>query len=230
MLAERAISEELLDEPGVDPTLAAASYRFMHMVNHVFGGAAPVRRFIRAQAAALREDRPLHVLDVGAGDCGLPLALLAWADRQGLDVRFTCVDLCDHAAEMAREAIRAAGDERCTFNHSDVFHMEPGPWDCAVASMFLHHFPDESIPGLAAHVCDLVSGPVLINDLHRSWSTYAGAWLLTRGRHPGVKHDALLSVRRGFRAPQLADLLGRVSGRTARVMTHFPGRITAVIQ
>ena len=42
MFDSRATATELLDRPDCDPTLAAASYRFMEMVNRRFGGLVAV--------------------------------------------------------------------------------------------------------------------------------------------------------------------------------------------
>ena len=41
----RATTKEFLDQPDCDPSLAAASYRFMELVNGCFGGTRIVRRF-----------------------------------------------------------------------------------------------------------------------------------------------------------------------------------------
>jgi hypothetical protein len=50
---------------------------------------------------------------------------------------------------------------------------------------------------------------VVINDLERSWRGWIGAWLLghllTRNRY--TRHDAPLSVRRAYRAEEIATML-----------------------
>ena len=46
MFDSRATATEFLDRPDCDPALAAASYRFMEMVNRRFGGIRLVRRFL----------------------------------------------------------------------------------------------------------------------------------------------------------------------------------------
>ena len=75
MFDARATATEFLDRPDCDPALAAASYRFMEMINARLGGLRIVRRFLAAETAGLPAGTPLHILDIGSGTCDLPLAV-----------------------------------------------------------------------------------------------------------------------------------------------------------
>jgi len=114
----------------------------------------------------------------------------------------------------------------------DVFSHQPQePYDLAVASMCFHHFSDEQILDLVQRLRAFVRSGLLINDLRRSLPALAGAGLLLAlsGAPAGVRHDALLSIRRGFKADELKTLLRRLPGISVRV-THEPWfRIAAVI-
>jgi 2-polyprenyl-3-methyl-5-hydroxy-6-metoxy-1,4-benzoquinol methylase len=225
------MGRELLDRPDVESAVAAASYRFMRLVNRWFGGTRPVKRFLEREARMPGAPRPLRVLEVGAGDCSMAIALSRRLRRRGLDVRFTCVDSCDYAAEAARRALARARDDRLEFRHGDVFALEPGErCDCAVASMFLHHFPDDRVVEAVTGIRALVRGSVLINDLERSLLNLAGCWILSRGWPRAVQHDGLLSVRRGFRAAELERLLADLPRSRVEVRTMFPGRIAAAVR
>ena len=226
MFEQRARGTELLDSPGADASDAVASYRFMRMVN-LLGGARPVKQFV-ARCAQDNPNRPLHVLDVGAGDGSLARSVCRWASTNNLDLRFTCVDMDRSAA--ARAAIILDDNDRVRFLHTDVFSLEPDGYDCVTASMFLHHFPDERLSEVVAHLAGLAGGPLLVNDLRRSWATYAAAWMLSLGFAPAVRHDATLSVLRGFRPQELADKLNDIPGADVRTGHSFPGRIWAEVR
>ncbi len=231
MLGKRARGVELLDHPNAAPDEAAASYRFMRMVNRFFGGERPVRRFLAERWSASSKTAPLAVLDVGSGDCTLPVQLSRWCRRRGIEAHFTCVDACDYAATAASRVLGAAKDDRVRFLQADAFELPGGTrYDCAVASMFLHHFDDEIIPQVVEAVLSVTDGPLLVNDLQRSALNLAGAWLLSLGWNDTVRQDAVQSVRRGFRPGELIRVLERVPGLRRQVEIMAPGRIFAVLR
>jgi 2-polyprenyl-3-methyl-5-hydroxy-6-metoxy-1,4-benzoquinol methylase len=225
MFEQRARGTEMLDSPEADADDAVASYRFMRMAN-VIGGARRLKQFVVKRARHCN-GRTLHVLDVGAGDGSLARAVCRWADGRGLNLRFTCVDTDRSAARRARQLL--APDDPVRFVHGDVFDLEPDGYDCVTASMFLHHFPDERLAEVAAHLAGLGRGVLFINDLRRAWTTYAAAWLLSRACRRAVRHDATLSVRRGFQPQELAARLSRIPGARVRVGRSFPGRVWAEV-
>lgn len=230
MLGKRARGAELLDQPNAAPDEAAASYRFMRMVNRFFGGERPVRRFLAERWSVSSKAAPLAVLDVGSGDCSLPVRLSSWCRRRGIEARFTCVDACDYSAAAASGMLEAAKDDRVRFLHADAMDLPGGTrYDCAVASMFLHHFDDETIPQVVEAVLSATDGPLLVNDLQRCALNLAGAWLLSLGWSDTVRQDAMQSVRRGFRPGELIRVLERLPGLRLQVEIMLPGRLTAVV-
>jgi len=229
MFSRRASGPELIDSPEAAPRLVAQSYAFMALVNRCFGGTRIVRRFV-ADEAAMAGGR-LRVLDIGPGGCDIPLAVSRWAARRGLDVQFTCVEASPQCAAIACEKIRRRADDAVTLVENDILRYQPAePFDCAVGSMLFHHFDDDGILKLIEHVRPYVARSLLINDLWRGWPTYAGAALLSVGWPSGVRHDALLSVRRGFRASELGQLLGCLDGVSVSVDTAWLFRVRAIVR
>lgn len=232
----RATASEYLDQPDCDPALAAASYRFMQTVNARFGGTRVVRRFLAAEAAGRTAAAPLRVLDIGSGSCDIPLAVSQWARAHGLSLHFTCLEMAAPAAAIARAQLARTGDAAVQLRQEDVFTHQPAePYDCAVASMCFHHFSNAQILALLHRLRGFVRSSVLINDLRRSrWSALAATLLL--GLAPaGVRHDALLSIRRGFKRVELGALLRQLDSvdvsvelahwfRLAAVVRYTPGR------
>ena len=226
----RSTAREFLDRADCDLALAAASYRFMELVNRYFGGIRTVRRFL-ATAVARQTDRPLRVLDIGSGSCDIPLAVSRWARARGLQLEFTCLEPADHAATIARANLAQAGDPAVRLVQDDVFlHQPTEPYDCAVASMCFHHFNDAQILALLERLRGFVQYRVLINDLRRSRLASLAARLLLVGSPAGVRHDALLSIRRGFRVNELNALLTQLDQVAVSVQPVRWFRVAATIR
>jgi hypothetical protein len=206
----RATATEFLDRPDCDPALAAASYRFMEMVNRRFGGIRMVRRFLATEGARRHVGGPLRVLDIGSGSCDIPLAVSRWARAHDIPLHVTCLEIAGHTVDIAQEQLTRAGNPAVQLLQEDVFTHQPAePYDCAVASMCFHHFSDA---------------------LRRSGLAYLAARLLLVGTPPGVRHDALLSIRRGFQISELSALLRQLGNVTVSVESARWFRIAAIVR
>ncbi len=208
VLEQRARGSEILDQPDGDPLLVERSYRLMRFVNCTGGGIRAVRKFLARELSAVAGGKTVRVLDLGTGDCDIPLAVGRWASEHGHKLEFTCLDHNAKAIEMARKAIARPDDHGIKLEQADVFRYQPaGVFDYAVGSMFFHHLTAEEIGRLIEHLRGFVRKAVLINDLHRCLLNTIACRILTLPVGPEVRHDALLSVRRGFKPAELSDIL-----------------------
>ncbi|MDZ7581158.1 MAG: methyltransferase domain-containing protein [Deltaproteobacteria bacterium] len=231
MFDSRATTLEFLDRPDCDPALAAASYRFMETVNCRFGGIRVVRRFLSAETAGRYTDAPLRILDIGSGSCDIPLAVSRWAYAHDIPLHFTCLETAGHAVDIARGQLARAGNSAVQLLQEDAFTHQPAePYDCAVASMCFHHFSNAQILTLLQRLRGFVLNSVLINDLRRSRLASLAARLLLAGKPAGVRHDALLSIRRGFNISELSSLLRQLDSVTVSVKPARWFRIAAIIR
>jgi len=227
----RSTTMEFLDRPDCDPALAAASYRFMETVNCRFGGIRIVRRFLTAETAGRYTGAPLRILDIGSGSCDIPLAVSRWARAYDIPLHFTCLEMAGHAVDIARGQLALAGNPAVQLLQEDAFTHQPAePYDCAVASMCFHHFSDAQILTLVQRLRGFVLNSVLINDLRRSRLASLAARLLLAGTPAGVRHDALLSIRRGFKISELSTLLRQLDSVTISVESARWFRIAAIIR
>lgn len=231
MYDSRATETELLDQADFGPALAAASYRFMEMVNARFGGIRVVRRFLAAETAGRRVPVPLRILDIGSGSCDIPLAISRWARGRCIPLHITCLETARSAVEIVREKLARAGDPTVQLLQEDVFIHQPSePYDCAVASMCFHHFSDAQILVLLQRLRGFVRRSVLINDLRRSRLAALAARVPLIGAPAGVRHDALLSIRRGFTLGELTALLGQLDRVRVSVEAARWFRVAAIIR
>jgi SAM-dependent methyltransferase len=229
----RATTTEFIDLPDCDAALAAASYRFMETVNFRFGGIQIVQRFLAVEASKRHAGKPLRILDIGSGSCDIPLAVSRWARKFGIPLHFTCLEIAEHAADIARGQIAIAGDTAVQLLQQDAFTYQPSePYDCAVSSLCFHHFSNAQILTLLQRLRGFVLSSVLINDLRRSrLASLAAAVLLNCAGSPaGVRHDTLLSIRRGFKIDELNTLLQKLDSVTVSVEPARWFRIAAIIQ
>ena len=223
MFRERARGSEFLDRPDADPRLVEQGYQFMKVVNRIGGGIRVVRKFLEQELSQVRgrcTARP--VLDIGAGDCDIPLAITRWADRRGHKVRFTCLDHDPKAVELAQSRIARCHCRTIEAVQADIFTYRPADkFDYAMGSMTFHHFTDDEIDTLLTHLRGFVRRAVLINDLHRCLANYIACFLLALPLDREIRHDGLLSIRRGFKPRELARRLAQArsgGGRPADVV------------
>jgi 2-polyprenyl-3-methyl-5-hydroxy-6-metoxy-1,4-benzoquinol methylase len=157
----------------------------------------------------------LSILDVGAGSGDINGPLLRWATRQGIQLQLTLLDLHPDTCALARQCYRS--DPRVRVIQGDALHLAVRQVDIVTTSLFMHHFPAARLPSLFKSLLGAARLGVVVNDLHRhpiAWLFISGATRLF-SRNRLIRHDAPLSVWRGFRAadferlkqiPELASL------------------------
>lgn len=231
MFEIRSQEAEFLDQSECDPTLAIRSYRFMKKVNHLLGGIRMVQDFIEAEAKKNKSDLPLRILDIGSGDCDIPITISRWAREKKIPLQFTCLEVADFAVNLARENIASSKETSISLLQEDVFEHRPQePYDGAIASMCFHHFADQQILALLQKMRNYVKRSVLINDLRRSRLSWLATSLVTAFSHSGVRHDSMLSIRRGFKIRELHDLLMQLDNASIAVVKKaWLFRICAII-
>ncbi len=220
-----------MDRGGCPPDEVAAALRDIALVNRVLGGARALRRLLDPQVLAAPAGGEVAVLDVGAGGADLALAMVALGRRRGRTVRVTAVDRDPTSVRVAARTASAAREVRVVLADAGALPFARKSFDVVCASMFLHHFGDEDAVALLGSFLGLARRAVLVNDLERGvvpWAFIALAARATR-RSPLFAHDAPLSVRRGFTAPELLAIGRRAGGDGARVERLWPFRLALAV-
>lgn len=229
MFEERAKGGELLDAPDCDPHLARESYCFMEGVNRLYGGTQVILNALSHELRSWPRTPPVRILDIGSGGCDIPLAVVRWGRTTGRDITITCVDHNTEALDRARSALIDQDGVSIALEQADIFHYKPpAPFDFALASMVLHHFSTEEIDRLIAHLRGFVRRALIVNDLRRSLLNYLACWFAVRPCEEGVRHDALLSIRRGFTPDELRAVL-RAHDPAATVETAWFCRVVGAL-
>ncbi len=223
------IGTEVLDDPRADPELVRATLHDIARLNTLFGGTRAVvealEPYFREAGRSRTEAAPWTLLDVGTGLGDIPRAAAACARRHGVTLRLVGVERIRAAAEAAR----ASGGLVAVLADGGTLPLRPRSVDVIVASQVLHHVPREVAVRWIAAFDRLARRAVVLADLRRSRVAMAGVWIaaLGLGMSPVTRHDAVVSLRRGYTLGEFDRMLEEAGVRaTARYRPGF--RIVAV--
>ncbi len=202
-------------------------------VNRWTLGFRPTRRFFN-QVAARQYPQRLRVLEVGFGS-GTGLRQFGqWAKKRALRVRLTGVDLNPMAARAAAELTPGKPDDNwsgpATWLTGDALATrEAQVQDVIFSVLVTHHMRDEEIVAFLRWMEATAAVGWFINDLRRSAKAYRFFSLFARlmRLHPFVRHDGLVSIRRGFRDADWRRLLAEagIPADAVRLQQPAPGRL-----
>jgi 2-polyprenyl-3-methyl-5-hydroxy-6-metoxy-1,4-benzoquinol methylase len=227
MLEERASGPELMDGPDFGPEQAADTFQLLVHVNRLFGGIRPALTFFRRESRTWDRQQTYRILDAACGVGDASVALVCWARRNGYRIQIDGLDQHSPTVDLGRQRCQAYPE--ISLSCQDVLQLEGPAYDYVHASQFLHHFPDEQVVSVLNHLLLLSQRKVVVNDLRRAPLHYLGTWLLTLFTTPVFRHDARLSVRRGFKVEELRALLRDGGLRGFELERHFFYRILLVL-
>ena len=163
-----------------------------------------------------------RILDVGCGSGEVLARLRDAAGGRPLAVGVDIRALHLRAAPRA-DIHRVAADVR-------ALPFGPGTFDVVTASLFLHHFDEEELPGVLRGLWPLARRALVVNDLHRARVPY----LFGRGffrllfRSPVSVADGLVSIRRAFTPSELRAAFAAAGIPSVTVRRTWPYRLLAV--
>ncbi len=193
---------EILDRLAADDPRAIRSRRDLARINAVMGQSRIMARALAGFAP------PRRIADLGGGD-GRFLLSVARRLRQWRGVEALILDRQDIVSRDTRDAFDALG-WTCKTVQGDIFEtlprLEP---ELVTANLFLHHLSDCDLENLLDQIGAHAGGFVACEP-RRSAFALAGAHLVfALGANDVTRHDAVASVRSGFRAQELSALWPR---------------------
>lgn len=227
MLEQRASELEWMDSPDFDPRQTADAFRFLVLVNRWFGGIRPLLSFFWGESQGWDRSTTYRILDVGCGAGDVAVALVRWSRRNGYHLHIDAIDKHVHTVDLARR--RCQGYPEISVIHQDVFRPNSRKHDYVHASQFLHHFPNGKVVSVVNHLAGLSRRKLVINDLVRAPLHYLSAWAFTLLASPVSRHDARLSIRKGFKIDELGGLLTGGGRGDFFIERHFFFRFLLII-
>jgi 2-polyprenyl-3-methyl-5-hydroxy-6-metoxy-1,4-benzoquinol methylase len=195
---------ELLDQPGIPSEDIERNMQELSIINQKLGG-----HFITWQGfiKLAQELKVTHVCEIGCGGGDNLKAIEEKGRRQFPGLKFTGIDL---NADCIRIAERTEWKSPARFIVNDyrkiLFDAKP---DIIFCALFCHHFKENEIIQMFRWMKENSRSGFFVNDLHRHPLAYFSIRWLTSifSRSYLVKHDAPLSVLRGFKKKELVKLL-----------------------
>ena len=210
-LRERATGPELMDDLSLGGHELQQALDQLRLINWFLGASWPTIEGLEYWWQQAERTSSLTILDVGAGSGDYTNQMLRWADRRGIQLNIILVDI--HPETCATAAAYHQHEPRVHVVCGDLLQLGLRPADIVTAALFTHHFSADELPLVYKALVNAAQLGVVVNDLHRHPLAFLGIWLITRlfSRNRMIRHDAPLSVLRGFRAAdfdQLRAVLG----------------------
>lgn len=221
MFKTRSLKPERIDTGDYTSEEYATFLREIRFINQRLGDRAALEKTLLAEIIRL-DLKEFSVLDVGAGT-GELLGVIAEFARAGTrKTRLVGLDLnALSVKEIAAESLNY--DEISPVQgNAQSLPFADNSFDYAICSLFTHHLTDEQIPIVLKEMSRVASRGIVVIDLERS----VKAWLLYQlfcfvfRISPLVRQDGSLSIRKGFRIPDL-QTLGEKAGLSEFAVTRF---------
>jgi SAM-dependent methyltransferase len=203
MAMPRRMEVEWLDILPGDDRHAMRSRRDLKRVNAIMFNAGMMARMMERNIAT----PPRTILDLGSGDGTLMAAVAKRLAPRWRNVTLTLLDRQPVVSRECREAIASSG-WKVDVVAADVFdYLErTHSFDIVTANLVLHHFDEEGLRRLFASIAR-VTRLFAACEPWRAWFPLTGSKLLwALGCNHVTRHDAVASVRAGFRDKELSAL------------------------
>lgn len=208
----RIVRPELLDALPAAAPEAVASRRDLRRINRLMGHARVLRGAFRNCLPA-DTGSPWQVAELGAGDGEFTARLWRGLPPPPAGSRLWLLDRQTTPSPVAVAALVARGWEVRPVVAEAVHWLAaprvgmpeaPPLLDLIYGNLFAHHFDGTALRALLAGAASRTRA-FAAAEPRRSRSALLGAWLLRfAGCHPVTHHDALVSVRAGFRGCELS--------------------------
>jgi hypothetical protein len=151
---------------------------------------------------------PASIAEIGAGDGRFALRLACAFPRPPAGARFTLVDR-QRVADVAALARLERRGWSVTVVEADVFDWlaaSGSEHDAIVANLFLHHFEDAALARMLPLLARRTRRFVACEPRRSALALAASRMLGAIGCNDVTRHDAVVSVRAGFRDAELTSL------------------------
>jgi 2-polyprenyl-3-methyl-5-hydroxy-6-metoxy-1,4-benzoquinol methylase len=210
----RSYESELLDGPDIPFEDIKRNMQELNFINTWLGGhaitlhglaalmktkgpASGAEVLAKSASTAEASAKAVTICEIGCGGGDNLVAIKKWCEKRNIPVAFIGIDINPHCIEVAAKRL-LSNIQLITSDYKDV-ELETPP-DIIFSSLFCHHFSDREMVKQLQWMKTNARMGFFINDLHRHKAAYYSIKVLTNlfSKSYLVKHDAPLSVARGF--------------------------------
>jgi hypothetical protein len=204
MTQSRTIEPEWLDELPPDDPRAIRSRRDLRRINRIMGH---VGFFTRSLPIHFEERPPRRIVEIGTGDGTMLLSLAHRLAPSWPGVEVTLLDLHPVVSTQTTKALSALG-WKSQIEAADVFDWatRDESVDVVIANLFLHHFPDDALSRLFHHFARRTRLLIACEPRRDALALATSRLVGLIGCNDVTRHDAVISVRAGFRDRELSGL------------------------
>jgi hypothetical protein len=212
----RVLTSEILDILPPDDPRALRSRRDLMLINAVMCQSAIMAGALSALPA------PKLIADLGGGDGRFMLRVAKRLARRWPGVTVMIADRRAIVSVETRACFARAG-WRCENLTGDVLETLPliKP-DIITANLFLHHLDDAALARLLALVARQAKGFVACEPRRSGFALLGARMVFALGANDVTRHDAVASVRAGFRGRELRELWPGDAGWLLNERGAFP--------
>ncbi len=219
----RSVTPEALDALSWDDPSAERSRADLQRIHKVMGSSAVTRSALQKMKVRAATNRPLRVLELGAGDGSLMLKVAQRLSPMWPSVQLTLLDRVPVVSRSTIQSFAALG-WTATCRKADVLDWarplrgelpqgvaSPSQFDVIVAHLFLHHFQGDELRAVLSAAAQR-GNHFFACEPRRSPLALAASHLVgALGANSITRSDAVLSVKAGFRDMELSRAWGEVS-------------------
>ena len=198
-LRKRSNQKELLDNLNIPFADIKQNMKELNTINTYLGGHSISIGGIKKILQSINKGQSIVVCEIGCGGGDNLKAIEKWCTGNSIEVNFIGIDMKAECIEFAQQQYPALNAKWVISDYREVQFKDNKP-DIIFSSLFCHHFTDESIVHILQWMKTNSARGFFINDLHRHFLAYHSIQIITRlfSGSSLVKHDAPLSVARGF--------------------------------
>lgn len=195
--AQRSSQKELLDGEDIPFADIKQNMQELDFINRNLGGHAITLKGLKLLLIHRPLTQGVRILEIGCGGGDNLRAVQNWAIKRKISVALTGVDINPECIAFATAQPANNGIQFICADYKNAIGLNP---DVIFSSLFCHHFTDNELTEQLSWMAQHAAFGFFINDLHRHRVAYnfiKTATALFSKSHL-VKHDAPLSVLRGF--------------------------------
>ncbi|RYF87712.1 MAG: methyltransferase domain-containing protein [Chitinophagaceae bacterium] len=197
-LKNRSPKKELLDADNIPFEHIRQNMRELDRINHLLGGH---RITLKGLGHFLKDgNQSLSICEVGCGGGDNLRAIYNYCQKKKIPTQLIGIDMKPECIEYARQQHVQLPVQWICSDYKEVVFEQKKP-DIVFSSLFCHHFNNKALVAMLGWMQQNSQRGFFINDLHRHAAAYYSIAFITGlfSRSYLVKHDAPLSVARGFR-------------------------------
>ncbi|MBJ6800970.1 methyltransferase domain-containing protein [Geomonas propionica] len=194
----------------------AGSLADLRTVNRYLGDTRALFKYLSRK---IQGQRQISMLDVATGSADLPVAIVEWARKHGIDIQVTGVDLNSRIIEIAHDYTSEYPEIKLLVADALQLPFRDHSFDVVLCSKTLHHLKEPEAVKAMQEMLRVARRGFIVMDLRRSWIAYVLIYLLTRifTSNRMTRYDGPLSVLKAFTDDELRQCAVKAGARSVEV-------------